>query len=117
MLTLQTLRQARAIARWVLVWFVLSVGVAVAAPVVQPQSATLVCSASGMVKLVVDDDGIAPHHGLDCVLCLALASPPPADMDVASALPLLGHVFADAFATPSGWRTAAPLPARGPPQI
>lgn len=50
---MQSLRRARLLARLVLAWFLLSLGVAVASPIVLPQSMQLVCSASGSVKLVV----------------------------------------------------------------
>lgn len=118
MLTLQTLRQARTLAHGVLVWFVLAVGVAVAAPLVQPQSGTLVCSASGAFKLLVgDDDGsVAPtSHTLECVLCLALGAPPSAPVDAIASLPVLGYALTGLSAGHRVWRTAAPLPARGPP--
>lgn len=118
MLTLQTLRQARTFARWVLAWFVLSVGLAVAAPLVQPQSSMLVCSAAGEVKLLVgDDDGSTPagHHLLNCVLCLALGAPPVAQLDVVAPIPPLAHALRGTPAAHIAWRTASPLPPRGPP--
>lgn len=82
MSSLQLLRQSKQLARWVLVWFALSLTAAIAAPVVNPQGLTLVCTAAGQVKLVSADSaqnadaamGLHPH--LDCVLCLALDVPP-----------------------------------------
>lgn len=118
--TLQTLRQARVLARWVLAWFVLSVGLAVAAPMVQPQSSALVCSAAGEVKLLVSgDDGALPagHHLLDCVLCLALGAPPVARMHALAPVPPLAYALVGAAAAHIAWRTASPLPARGPPAL
>jgi len=118
MLTLQTLRQARTLARWVLAWFVLSVGLAVAAPLVHPQSSTLVCSAAGEVKLLVgDDDGSTPasHQLLNCVLCLALGAPPVAQLDVVAPVPPLAYALRGTPAAYIAWRTASPLPPRGPP--
>ncbi len=61
--------------------FVLSMGVAVAAPVLKPQALTLICTAAGSVKLVAGADSPADNsdtglpagmqaHALDCVLCL-----------------------------------------------
>jgi hypothetical protein len=115
--TMQTLRQARALAVGVLAWFVLSLGAAIASPVVQPQTLTLVCSAAGVVKLVAGSDesaNPASHSTLDCVLCLALGAPPVIQSsasvrthDALAPTALQSAVFA--------WRTAAPLPARGPP--
>lgn len=118
MLTLQALRQARTLAQLVLVWLVLAVGVAVAAPLVQPQSSTLVCTASGAVKLLAggEEGGVAPaHHTLDCVLCLALSAPPPAPVLGVAAVHALRHTPEGQPAAHPAWRTASPLPARGPP--
>jgi hypothetical protein len=120
MSTLHTLRQARSIACWVLAWFVLSVGLAVAAPIVQPQSIALVCSAAGEVKLVTSsDDGSTPASGhlLDCVLCLALGAPPVASEQVASHVSPLAYALMPTPAAHIAWRTASPLPARGPPAL
>ena len=58
MSSLQSLRQARSVIRWMLVWFALSIGVAVAAPVVNPQALTLVCTTAGVVKLVSGSDPV-----------------------------------------------------------
>lgn len=118
MLTLQALRQARTLAQLVLVWFVLAVGVAVAAPLVQPPSATLVCTGSGAVKLLAEggEGSVAPaHHTLDCVLCLALSAPPPAPVGAVAAVHILRHTPEGQPTVHFAWRTASPLPARGPP--
>ena len=56
--SLQTIRSLRWLARLVLAWFVLSIGVAVASPLVNPQAMELICSGSGAIKLLVKtDDG------------------------------------------------------------
>lgn len=118
MLTLQTLRQARTLAQLVLVWLVLAVGVAVAAPLVQPQSSTLVCTASGAVKLLAggDEGSVAPaHHTLDCVLCLVLSAPPPAPVNVVAPAHVLRSTRVAWSAAPLVRRSASPPPARGPP--
>jgi hypothetical protein len=116
--TLHTLRQARQLSRMVLAWFVLSLGLAVAAPLVQPQAFTLVCSAAGSAKLVATGDlGTVPaaHPTLDCVLCLALSAPPPQHAVVAVATPVLVATAQGRAPPHTVWRTAAALPARGPP--
>lgn len=115
---MQTLRNAKHIARFVLVWFALSIGVAIASPMVKPQGMQLVCSGSGAMKIVVtDDSGKAPvsRHTLDCPLCASISAPPPLEMVAfASAAPA-------AFAAPLYGASAipftltAPPPARGPP--
>eukprot|EP01035_Chromulina_nebulosa_P038277 gene38277-51697_t len=59
------------IGRWVLLWFVLSLGVAVASPLVHPQSMELVCSGAGPIKVVVHTEDGARELGashMDCPL-------------------------------------------------
>lgn len=70
--------------RWVLAWFCLSLGVAIASPVVHPQTFELVCSTAGAGKVVVKtDEGVrelgASH--LDCPLCLPASTAPPPPVD------------------------------------
>ncbi len=112
------LRSARTVARLVLAWFVLSLGVAVASPMVNPKAMQLICSASGSVKLLVQsDDGLTEvaSHTLDCPLCAASGSPPPAVRTAAEPVQPLSHALRPLPAAHMAWRTAAPLPARGPP--
>ena len=117
---MQTLRHAHILARLLLVWFVLSLGVAVASPLLQPQSLQLVCAASGAMKLVINsaDGSEAPKlHTLDCSLCIAVAPPP--SLLVATVAPphplafALGRLSAARIAA----KTGAPLPPRGPPSL
>jgi hypothetical protein len=115
---MQALRNAAFLARLVLAWFALSLGVAIASPVVKPQAIELICSGAGVVKVVSqgDDNGTpAGLHTLDCPLCAATGAPPaPAQGLVAMARPL-GHVLQSIPAARIAALTAAPLPARGPP--
>ena len=117
MTLLHTLRKSTALARWVLLWWCMALGVAVASPWVQPVQHLQVCSASGSVT--VQDTGVpdapAGHH-LDCVLCLGAGAPPVsiAVLPVANAVPLLGTRPAAALAPHS--LSAAPPPGRGPPR-
>lgn len=119
MSALHSLRTARLLARSVLAWFVVSIGLAIAAPLVHPQAVTLVCSSAGVVKLQASgDDGTPmppPSHTWDCVMCLALGAPPMAASPAAPALPALSYAWFGLPRTPTVWRTASPLPARGPP--
>ena len=114
---LHTLRKSTALARWVLLWWCMALGVAVASPWVQPVQHMLVCSASGSVT--VQDTGLpdtpAGHH-LDCVLCLGPGAPPVSIvvLSVANVAPLLGIRPAAALAPHS--LSAAPPPGRGPPR-
>jgi hypothetical protein len=77
---MHTPHAARLIARWVLMWFALSLGAAIASPLINPQSTEMVCSAAGVMRLVVHlDDGSTELAGisLDCPLCANLGAPPP----------------------------------------
>jgi hypothetical protein len=113
------LRQTRCLARLVLAWFALAVGVAIASPVVNPQGVQLICSGAGgmTLKTLAGDDGTpAVQHTLDCPLCAAVAPPPPL-VDVAPLALPLGHVVQSIPAARHAARIAAPLPARGPPSL
>lgn len=117
---MHALRSARNLARLVLVWFALSLGVAVASPMVNPQAMELICSAAGAIKVMVKtDDGLKEQsrHMLDCPLCVAVGSPPPAARTTALPVQPLSHVLRPIAAAHIAWLTAAPLPARGPPAL
>lgn len=73
-------RDARLIARWVLLWLALSLGAAMASPLVNPRAMEMVCSSAGIMTMVVQsDDGTIEQVGLslDCPLCIHLGAPPP----------------------------------------
>jgi hypothetical protein len=117
---MQTLRHAHLLARFVLVWFALSIGVAIASPLVKPQGMDLICTGMGMMKLQAaqPDDGspdLSPLT-LDCPLCAHLNAPPPplARLTAAPVQPL-AYVLQSIPAAHIASLTAAPLPARGPP--
>lgn len=107
------------IGRCVLLWFAMSLGVAVASPIVHPQAMELVCSAAGAVKVIVQTDDGAQELGashMDCPLCVLTGAPPPATplADIPSPLPL-GRALQPIEAARIASATAGPLPARGPP--
>jgi Protein of unknown function (DUF2946) len=118
---------APAITRWVLAWFLLALGVATAAPLVQPKPWVLVCSASGVVALVAlqDDEGASTdgaatstgglHHTLDCAFCLPGGAPPPILAWTPAESDALPHVLLPVEAARIAALVGAPLPARGPP--
>lgn len=114
---MQTLRRAHALTRFVLVWFVLAVGAACAAPLVKPQAMTLICSGAGGVQLIQTDDGAktVSGHTLECPLCATPGAPPPAPRLNSEPAQPLAHVRHSIPAAHLAARTAAPLPARGPP--
>jgi hypothetical protein len=115
---MQTLRNAHLLARCVLVWFALSIGVAIASPLVKPQSVQLVCSASGAVKVIADgggEDTGALRNTLDCPLCAAVSAPPPqASVQVLAPMGL-GYTLYVRSEASQPRRSAAPFPPRGPP--
>lgn len=113
-------RPAAGLVRGLLLMFVLSLGVAIASPIVKPQTMELICSGAGVIKAIVHtDDGVqemgAGH--LDCPLCVLGGAPP---IPSTVALPMvqpLGHAVQSIPAARLAAATAAPLPARGPPSL
>ena len=118
--TMPTLRHLRWLARLVLAWFVLAIGVAVASPLVHPQAMELICSGSGAIKVVVKtDDGAQEFssHTLDWPLCAHAGAPPPASQAQLPVVHPLAHALRPIPAAHIAARTAAPLPPRGPPSL
>ncbi len=99
----------------VLAWFALSLGVAMVSPLIHPKSIELVCSSVGAMKLVMDGDASPGTGLLDCPLCLAMDSPPPAIGHPATfrcpGVAVRGSLLAVRIVV----HAAAALPARGPP--
>ncbi|MDP2066706.1 MAG: DUF2946 family protein [Burkholderiaceae bacterium] len=117
---MHALRHAHHLARLVLVWFALSIGAAVASPLVSPQGLELICSGSGAMKVLVktaDGTQETSSHSLECPLCASLGAPPPVLRTVAAPDPTLGYVRQPIPAARIASLTAAPLPARGPPAL
>jgi hypothetical protein len=114
---MQTLRHAHYLARFVLVWFVLSIGVAVASPLVAPKSMELVCTTAGATKLVAQGEGDnqASNHLLDCPLCAVTGAPPAQVSTVLTQPSPLSHALHPIEAARIASATAPPLPSRGPP--
>jgi hypothetical protein len=121
MFSLQTLRNAHHLTRFVLVWFALFVGAAVASPLVKPEAVHLVCSAMGGVKLVQADaagaevDGVVAHTALDCPACLPLIAPPVADLLAPLPTGNLSHVLQPLHAARLASLLGQPWQARAPP--
>ncbi|MBX3654026.1 MAG: DUF2946 domain-containing protein [Ramlibacter sp.] len=112
------LRTARHLARLVLVWFALSIGVAIASPMVHPQEMELICTGTGAMKVLVKTaDGVkeVSSHTLDCPLCASVGALSTFPRVVFEPVQPLGHVLRPVPAAHIAWLTAAPLPARGPP--
>ena len=102
-----------------LLWVTLSLGVAMASPMVNPQALTLVCSAAGVVQLKIGADGDAPAtplHTMHCVLCLSMGAPPVTVAAVAAPTSLAFALRAAPAQRPQGRITTAAA-ARGPPAL
>ena len=113
-----TLTQTRKLARHVLAWFVLSLGLSLAQPLLAQPSVELVCSSGGVMKMVTQDtDQTATHHHQDCSVCMSVGLPAapshdePAAPFAESPLP---HTF---YISRAAADAAPPLPARGPPAL
>ncbi len=115
------MRHALHLTRLVLVWFALSVGVAIASPMVNPQTMDLVCTSTGSMKLVVqgdDADVAATSHTLDCPLCATLSAPPALSTSLTQPAPSsLAHALEPLAAAHIASVTAPPMPSRGPPAL
>lgn len=115
---MQILRNARFIARFMLVWFALYLGAAVAAPMLKPQAATLICTGAGLMTLVVQtDDGNLGGLSvmLECPLCATGNAPPPSFTVQVEPRQPLAYVLQSIPSAHIASRASAPLPARGPP--
>ncbi len=115
---MQFLRNTKLIARFMLVWFALSIGVAISSPMVKPQEQELICAGAGVMKMQsLDDDGTSLLTTLDCPLCATSNAPPPLASPSGKALP--EPVFVSPYfpAAHLSLSATAPLPARGPPSF
>ena len=116
---MQTLRNAHLIARFVLVWFALSIGVAIASPIVKPQGMALICTGTGVMKVLVKaDDGSTKEVAtktMECPLCATVSAPPPVTSQTAEPVQPLAYVMQRIPAAHIAAVTGAPPPARGPP--
>lgn len=116
---MQTLRHFTSLTRLVLAWFVMSLGMAVASPLVNPQDTLLVCTGTGAMKVLIKaDDGstreVAPS-AMDCPLCVPASAPPPVMLVPTEPTGPLAYALLSIPSAHIAARTAAPLPPRGPP--
>jgi hypothetical protein len=115
---MQFLRNAHRISAFVLVWFALYIGVAIASPMVNPKGLQLVCSGSGGSKIAsTGDDDSAPsgHHTLDCPLCAGVGAPPPVEIASFKSVQPVAFALQRIASAHIASASAAPMPARGPP--
>ncbi len=113
---MQNLRTATRLARLVLAWFALVLGVAIASPVFKPQAVELICSGSAVKLLSSGEAGgkTGGPHALDCPLCVPVAAPP-LQAAAATFLPAPDPAPQAVAAACGVAITSAPPPARGPP--
>lgn len=111
----------RRLARLVLVWYVLFVGVSVLAATLQPKTMDVVCSSMGLMKVVVQGEGgdAQVRSSMDCPLCAHAtpALPPPTVADLAHVPDARSQIVQRLPEAVPIARTAPPLPSRGPPEL
>lgn len=116
-------RLSRQLIRFVLFLYVLTLGVAIASPLVNPEAMALICTSSGY-KLVSQSDagdksaGAGMSHLLDCPMCMTAGIVPfPVMGAVAEPPHALAYALRSIPAARLASLTSAPLPARGPPVL
>ena len=123
MLSMFKVPNHRFLARLVLVWFALFIGVAIASPILNPTETQMVCSSAGGMKMVPSgEEGTEGAEAkltanMDCPLCAPVHVPLLAcntSFDHASPLAHSLHPIAAALIAA---HTAPPLPSRGPPVV
>lgn len=101
--------------------FALSIGAAIASPMVHPQAFELVCTSAGAVKAVVTTEDGVQASGMgqtDCPMCLPTGGPlPPLPQAALPAPQPLSHAVQSIPAARIAAAIAPPLPARGPPAV
>ena len=113
----------KSLARLVLVWFALFIGVAIASPILNPTETQMVCSSAGGTKLVASgsagnsSDTATKSTNMDCPLCASFAVPL-ASCSVPLEKPSkLAHALHPIAAALIASQAAPPFPSRGPPAI
>jgi len=111
---------ARRLHGWVLASFLLALGVATAAPLFQTLRFDQICSVSGTLKSVVQDQGSDGDHaisGMQCALCLPTGLPPSPHVVGLSECPVGTCALIPSLDSLAVSATAAPPPGRGPPFV
>ena len=123
MTLLHTLRNSPWLAKLALLWFALTLGVAVASPLVNPQTELVICTGTGMLKVVQAADGTVTTAATDsggalfCPLCLVGGAPTPFVQNTVAPAQPLRHVLTTIPAAIRAALTSAPPPARAPPTL
>ncbi len=118
---MHALRTYSTLIRLVLAWFALTLGVAMASPIVAPKAMEMICSDGGTMKLiVVDKNGDVVEtgqHTLDCAMCLPACLPAPATTRQFTQPQPLAHALTPIEEARIAALVGAPLPPRGPPSL
>lgn len=118
---MQALRNSLSLTRLVLAWFMLTLAIAVASPIVHPKVIEVVCTSSGSMQVIMlDDDGQATpglHHSLDCPLCLTITAPPAYSSQHLEQPQPLGLALHPVVSARIAALVGAALPPRGPPVL
>lgn len=105
--------------RLVLAWFALTLGVAMASPIVAPKTMEMMCADGGAIRLiVVDENGDvveAGQHTLGCAMCLPACLPPVLLPQQLSQPQPLAYALTPIEEARIAALVGAPLPPRGPP--
>ena len=115
---METLRRLRRLTcQLLLVWFALSVGAAVASPLLAPHDANVICSGSGGPMLMPADEGGTPSsgHEHDCRMCVMVGAPPVPLLFAAHQAPADTPILPPT--TPLASEASVPFQQRGPPLI
>ena len=111
------------IARLVLVWFALFIGVAIASPILNPTETQMVCSSAGGMKMVPSgEEGTEGAEAkltvnMDCPLCAHVVVPFQSGSITFDHASPLAHSLHPVAAAIIAAHTAPPLPSRGPPAV
>ena len=108
------------IARLVLVWFALFIGVAIASPILNPTETQMVCSSAGGMKMVPSGEEGAEAKltaNMDCPLCAPVVVPLQSGATTFDYASTLAHSLHPVAAALIAALTAPPLPSRGPPVV
>ncbi len=108
------------IARLVLVWFALFIGVAIASPILNPTETQMVCSSAGGMKMVPSGEEGAEAKltaNMDCPLCAPVVVPLQSGSTTFDHASPLAHSLHPVAAALIAALTAPPLPSRGPPVV
>ena len=129
--TFSRLRNAHRLILAVLLFYVATLGVAMAAPVLKAQGSNILCTSTGIKYVsasgeITDANGNAQDgkpgkmqgHSLECSLCVPTGITPDLPiLDVPAPIHALSYATRSIPAARLASLVSAPLPARGPPRI